>query len=1211
MKQYLNNPRILFYARLAMAFWLACVGSIKIQAQDIISFAVETGTAGTTRNWMFPADRAGAPGVRTNNWNNIGNYLNGGSGNADASLLPGNITNAAGALVPGVGALIHNTSGGAFGDRGAGTTNDSKMFLDVCDGYGQGTLSGYGYLYVTNIPYTNYNVYVYFLPDGTGATNTRGGVFCITNAPTGTNCIYMKCTSNDLNNTQVPVPSSSSFATAYVRSMTTSIAAGGVAWSTIDGGNYGTFYGLTNSACKIMFAGLGNGSGGGKDPFGNYVNGGSTVIRFKVAGFQIYQVPAAAPTNLYLLNSSIILHAGNPVGTQMTVLANLSDGTLGVGETINCTYSVDNTNVATVTASGSLSPVTNGTANLIVQLASAGLSITNPISVIGPTSVGIALASTNLLVGNGQGDQTMATLTANYSDASGVIANNYKFVAFNTSPAGVLTVTSNGILTAIGVGAANVVASYDGLSVTSSPVFVTAYSAPGNVPSFGVKVTDANHAMAFHDLSGAPGVRFGYWNNMPLILAGATNTLNTPVDYHGAALPGTVVELTSGPALALNIFTTAGTPTTNESSLFDTYLDEGMGNGTTVSSTLVVSNVPYSSYDVYFYFYNDNSSTGTNRPGQVTIDGVTQYRNNSPALATQPDNSGNGYVIAAPQPSGLPTSVANVPYGNVIKFSGIMDTDLIATWAAVGQDYIGDAGATTRIRLVGFQIVKSLTGLNATNVYLSPAPVSALLAGNPATQSLTAFADFSDGTKAGNITTLSGIGYASSDTGVFAVDANGVITPGLTPGVATLTVTYQTNTLNVSVTNLGPTSVNVTASPATVYLDGNLGISTAQATAYANFPGHNNVNIGGFSGVTFEDQGSAVASMTSAGALTGNSAGQANLGVSYLGMIWVSTNAFTVGSIANPPVLKHLYLFTNAANSTVVKDLAGAADGAVFPALGTNMPITFDGARAIFPGTADYSTAPYISLTPGIINQSGDVTIELWGGQSQHYTWARFFGFGNTPKGLDPHNYGGTAPSGSLQLIAANAPQGVAEFAGQGNYMTASFALTNGAEYHMVVVVAPNANVLAYYINGVLIANSSPMNQLLSASVNDQVDWLGVSLSNNDAPLAGWMNKLAIYEGAMSASQVSSNYAAGVSLYLPPVTISTLPTNIVTAVSGKTLTLSWPADHLGWKLQVQTNSLSTGLGTNWVIVPGSETVTSTNITINPANGSTFYRLTYP
>ena len=71
-----------------------------------------------------------------------------------------------------------------------------------------------------------------------------------------------------------------------------------------------------------------------------------------------------------------------------------------------------------------------------------------------------------------------------------------------------------------------------------------------------------------------------------------------------------------------------------------------------------------------------------------------------------------------------------------------------------------------------------------------------------------------------------------------------------------------------------------------------------------------------------------------------------------------------------------------------------------------------------------------------------------------------------------------------------------------------------------------------------------------------------------------------------------------------------LPGPIQFTVSGNTLALSWPT-NLGWFLQTQTNSLATGLGTNWAVVPGSGSVTSTNITINPANGSVFFRLTTP
>ena len=59
------------------------------------------------------------------------------------------------------------------------------------------------------------------------------------------------------------------------------------------------------------------------------------------------------------------------------------------------------------------------------------------------------------------------------------------------------------------------------------------------------------------------------------------------------------------------------------------------------------------------------------------------------------------------------------------------------------------------------------------------------------------------------------------------------------------------------------------------------------------------------------------------------------------------------------------------------------------------------------------------------------------------------------------------------------------------------------------------------------------------------------------------------------------------------------------------LTLNWPLDHTGWRLQMQTNSLGQGLGTNWVTVPDSANTNQMLIPIDPANGSAFFRLVYP
>ena len=75
-------------------------------------------------------------------------------------------------------------------------------------------------------------------------------------------------------------------------------------------------------------------------------------------------------------------------------------------------------------------------------------------------------------------------------------------------------------------------------------------------------------------------------------------------------------------------------------------------------------------------------------------------------------------------------------------------------------------------------------------------------------------------------------------------------------------------------------------------------------------------------------------------------------------------------------------------------------------------------------------------------------------------------------------------------------------------------------------------------------------------------------------------------------------------------TVATNPTNVTCGVSGQTLSLSWPSDHTGWTLQVQTNNLTTGLGTNWVDVAGSSSSNSASITVDPSQPALYFRLRY-
>jgi autotransporter-associated beta strand protein len=95
---------------------------------------------------------------------------------------------------------------------------------------------------------------------------------------------------------------------------------------------------------------------------------------------------------------------------------------------------------------------------------------------------------------------------------------------------------------------------------------------------------------------------------------------------------------------------------------------------------------------------------------------------------------------------------------------------------------------------------------------------------------------------------------------------------------------------------------------------------------------------------------------------------------------------------------------------------------------------------------------------------------------------------------------------------------------------------------------------------------------------------------------------------ALSAGMIWTNKLSVNGTIAVVATVNTNPTNITAVVSGNLLQLSWPADHTGWTLQAQTNALNAGLRTNWVDVPGSTAINSTNITIDPTKPTVFYRL---
>ena len=207
-------------------------------------------------------------------------------------------------------------------------------------------------------------------------------------------------------------------------------------------------------------------------------------------------------------------------------------------------------------------------------------------------------------------------------------------------------------------------------------------------------------------------------------------------------------------------------------------------------------------------------------------------------------------------------------------------------------------------------------------------------------------------------------------------------------------------------------------------------------------------------------------------------------------------------------------------------------------------------------------------------------------------------------------NSAGTSTYGSNPTISAvgfcqyavTAPATV-----QWNSFTLSQVAPGGVPPYLLAPLPPT--------NSILLTNATvtiPVTAFGSAALgyywSDNSTIIASGLTNNMAPLPA---TLSVASSSLSAGQlelvVTNAYGTNITLITLVSAVNSHPGPIQVSVTGNQLTMSWPT-NLGWTLQVQTNNLSTGLGTNWVNVPGSTTVTNVVVPLSPANGSVFYRL---
>ena len=609
----------------------------------------------------------------------------------------------------------------------------------------------------------------------------------------------------------------------------------------------------------------------------------------------------------------------------------------------------------------------------------------------------------------------------------------------------------------------------------------------------------------------------------------------------------------------------------------------------------------------------NDSALGTNTMGVTLAGGTLQFAGNmaSSRAITATANSAISVVAGATaQFSGSVTGSSGVTKsGDGILKLNSANAITAAFTVSAGAVELGNANAVTNDTInlsidngltfntgIGTFNVGGLSGANALALTDTGAsPVTLSLGGNNSSSTYNgAFTGAGVLAKAGSGTlSLNG---TSTYTGGTTVSGGVLAAPDAVPAPAVL-APFGTGTVTV---NSGAM----------------LELSSAPTSAFGDYYFANNITA---------DNGR-IFSFDAFNHLTGTlniAAGGGALGSTYGGWWETLDNGFAKGFFidglvtgSGPLTIQHSGLDSGHFwNSCIV----------YFTSAGTAAQNTYSGTVTVNPMTFGGGCNLYLIGTNALAN----ATINLTGNNSgpdaaRLGTQTLSFGSGTSVDGAGYATIGGLSGSGSFVLqdtLVTNTWPGY----NLGNPFTLTVGNNNSSTTYSGVMSGTGSLIKAgtgtlnltganTYTGNTTIKGGTLELALATLATNSSVSIasgakLKLDFSTADRVAALVLNGVAQPSGTYNAANTPAYIAGTGSLVVGP--IPTNPTKITFSVSGNTLSLSWPSDYVGWFLQAQTNSLSTGLSTNWVDVPGSDALTSESITINPAAPTVFYRLRSP
>ncbi len=289
--------------------------------------------------------------------------------------------------------------------------------------------------------------------------------------------------------------------------------------------------------------------------------------------------------------------------------------------------------------------------------------------------------------------------------------------------------------------------------------------------------------------------------------------------------------------------------------------------------------------------------------------------------------------------------------------------------------------------------------------------------------------------------------------------------------------------------------------------------------------------------------------------------------------------------------LLHRYSF-----DTDGSDLIGAQDAVL---CGT---ASITGGKVELVNDSTYKANAYVELPPGMVSSFDAVTFEMWVDLGTQGNWARVIDFGDHTSGSSQNGISyifltrpwAATPTRLVFSDGVNQPSEVVLDAG-------GFSL-EGFVGHIAAVLDARNNQMFIYSNGVMVASGAMNNKLLSG-LRDVKCWIGRSLYAADAGLNGSIDEFRIYYGALSASDLAANYAAGPNtvrsslLVVPP-----KPTMNIRLVGTQAI-ISWPV----WAADFSLVSSPVLPATTWTPVSGPLTTNGTEIRMTvPITGTQQY-----